>query len=96
MGSDTPIEASATSSSHIGDILEQQYDKITGPLSTEGGGVATTSEIAHELSELDREDLQRSYSDLTGKTGVTGVTRQRSRSVGSISSELSSPPPTTC
>ena len=36
----------------------------------------------------------RAYSDLTGKTGVTGVTRHRSRSVGSTGSELSSPPPT--
>jgi len=38
----------------------------------------------------------REYSDLTGKTGITGVTRRRSSSVGSIeSSRLSSPPPTT-
>jgi len=38
----------------------------------------------------------RAYSDLTGKTGVTGITRYRSKSVGSQdSSELSSPPPTT-
>jgi len=40
-------------------------------------------------------DDMREYSDLTGKTGVTGVTRHRSRSVDSMSSELSSPPPTT-
>jgi len=41
-------------------------------------------------------DEMRAYSDLTGKTGVTGITRQRSRSVGSQeSSRLSSPPPTT-
>jgi hypothetical protein len=43
-------------------------------------------------------DDMRAYSDLTGKTGVTGITRYRSRSksVGSeVSSELSSPPPTT-
>jgi len=38
----------------------------------------------------------RGYSDLTGKTGMTGVARHRSSSVGSIdSSRLSSPPPTT-
>jgi hypothetical protein len=40
-------------------------------------------------------DDMRAYSDLTGKTGVTGVTRHRSGSVGSVSSGLSSPPPTT-
>jgi len=34
----------------------------------------------------------RAYSDLTGKTGITGVTRRRSSSVGSRSSGLSSPP----
>jgi len=38
----------------------------------------------------------REYSNLTGKTGITGVTRRRSSSVGSIeSSVLSLPPPTT-
>jgi len=40
-------------------------------------------------------DEMKAYSDLTGKTGVTGITRYRSRSVGSESSKLSSPPPTT-
>jgi len=143
--------ASDTSSSHIGGLL----DKITGPLAvTDSDGVAATSEIAHELSQLDRDDRLREfhgtaeyeslrageeqdrferglhqaqiedelrrrensqatprvesewlpsdlgdmrvYSDLTGKTGITGVTRRRSSSVGSIdSSRLSSPPPTT-
>jgi len=48
---------SAVSSSHIGGLL----DKITGPLSSDSGGVATTSEIAHELSQLDREDQQRQF-----------------------------------
>jgi len=145
------VTASDTSSSHIGGLL----DKITGPLTvTDSDGVASTSEIAHKLSQLDREDrLQefhgtaeyevlrageeqdrfemgvrqarieddlrrrensqathrvesgwlpsdlgdmRAYSDLTGKTEITGVTRRRSSSVGSIdSSRLSSPPPTT-
>jgi hypothetical protein len=41
-------------------------------------------------------DDMRAYSDLTGKTGITGFTRRRSSSGGSIeSSKLSSPPPTT-
>jgi hypothetical protein len=146
-----------TASSGIGAILEQQFDKITGPVSTlDLDGTATSSEIAHEFSQGVREgqlrefhgtaeyemlkqgeeqdrvemglrrariedDLRRrenpdatprqesgwlpsdlndmrAYSDLTGKTGVTGVTSYRSRSVGSedrISSVLSSPPPTT-
>jgi hypothetical protein len=142
---------SQTSSSGIGAVLDRHLDMITGPVSA--GGTATTSEIAHELSELDRKDQQRAfhgtqeyerlkaqeekedydaalnrarieddlrrrkdsqatprqesgwlpsnlddmraYSDLTGKTGVTGVTRHRSRSVGSTGLELSSPPPTT-
>jgi len=41
-------------------------------------------------------DDMRAYSDLTGKTGVIGITRYRSRSVNSQdSSRLFSPPPTT-
>jgi len=52
----SPSEASAVSSSHIGGLL----DKITGPLSSDGGA-ATTSEIRHELSQLDREDQERAF-----------------------------------
>jgi len=55
-----PSEASAVSSSHIGDVLDRHLDLITGPLSSEGE-VATTSEIAQELSELDPEDQQRQF-----------------------------------
>jgi len=43
-------------SSHIGGLLE----KITGPL-TDPEGIATTSEIAHELSKMDREDQLRAF-----------------------------------
>jgi len=55
---------------------------------------ATSSVESGQLpSDLDE---MRAYSDRTGKTGVMGVTRQRSRSVDSQeSSRLSSPPPTT-
>ena len=50
--------ASDMSSSHIGG----QLDKITGPLTvTDLDGVAATSEIAHELSQLDREDKLRLF-----------------------------------
>jgi len=55
--------------------------------------VTTRLESGQLPSDLD--DM-RAYSDLTGNTGVTGITRYRSRSVGSQeSSRLSSPPPTT-
>jgi hypothetical protein len=54
-------QSTDTTSSGIGAILEQQLDKITGPRSSEDGGVATTSEIAHELSQLDREDQLREF-----------------------------------
>jgi len=46
---------SQTSSSGIGAVLGRHLDAITGPLSSDGE-MATTSEIAHELSQLDRED----------------------------------------
>jgi len=151
VGSTPEASTASEESSHVGGLL----NKITGPLTiTDSDGVAATSEIAHELSQLDREDRlrefhgtaeyerlrageerdrfemgvhqarieddlrrhencpasnrvesgwlpsdlndMRAYSDLTGKTGITGVTRRRSSSVGSIeSSVLSSPPPTT-
>jgi len=149
----TAPDTSADDSASSG--IGAQLDKITGPLMiTDSDGVAATSEIAHELSQLDREDKLREfhgtaeyerlrageehdkfemgrhqarieddlrrredsqasprvesgwlpsnlddmkvYSDLTGKTGITGIMRRRSSSVGSIdSSRLSSPPPTT-
>jgi hypothetical protein len=155
-GSNTPTEASATSSSHIGDVLDKELDKIRGPLTIDYEGTATTSEIARECSQAQREeqfqgfhgtqeyemlkageekakfemghhqariedDMRRcedsqatprqesgwlpsdlsdmtGFSDLTGKTGVTGITRYRSSSKcvdSEVSSELSSPPPTT-
>jgi len=138
MGSVTPTEASATSSSHIGGLLH----KITGPLTAEDPeGTATSSEIAREelgkgymstpefeaLKEQEKKDMfeyglcqarvedelrrrknsqatprvesgqlpsdlddMREYSDLTGKTGVTGIARY-----GSDDSSELSPPPTT-
>jgi len=49
-----------SSSSGIGEVLDKHLDKITGPL-TSNREVATTSEIAHKLSELDREDQQREF-----------------------------------
>jgi len=54
-----------------------------------------TSRVESGQLPSDLDDM-RAYSDLTGKTGVTGIARYRSRSVGSQeSSMLSSPPPTT-
>jgi len=131
-------QSTVTTSSGIGAILEQQLDKITGPLDEDG--TVTNSEVAREEREFfgtaeyerlraeekndefeygvhkariedelrraegsqatsrvdtgqlpsDLNDM-RAYSDLTGKTGVTGITRDGSDD----SSELSSPPPTT-
>jgi hypothetical protein len=50
------------SSSHIGDILDKELDKITGPVSfLDPDGTAKTSETAHELSQLDREDQLRDF-----------------------------------
>jgi len=43
----TPSEASAVSSSHIGEALARHND-ITRPLPTDPDGTATTSEIARE------------------------------------------------
>jgi len=51
---------SQTSSSGIGAVLDRHLDAITGPLSSDGE-MATTSEIAHELSQLDREDKLRQF-----------------------------------
>jgi len=130
---------SDSTSSGIGDILEQQLDEITGPASRAGTVVERDDleEMERELhgdSEYERlrdeekkeefeaglryaraeDDLRRcensqatsrvetgqlpsdlddmrEYSDLTGKTGVTGITRYGSDD----SSELSPPPPTT-
>jgi len=126
-------------SSGIGAILEQQLDKITGPLSQDGTVVERDDleKMERELhgdseyerlrneekkqefeaglryarvedEERRREDSQatsrvgtgqlpsdlddmREYSDLTEKTGVTGITRYADDG----SSELSTPPPTT-
>jgi hypothetical protein len=46
-------------SSGIGAILEQQLDRITGPLTVDG--TATTSELAHECSQAQREEQQRQF-----------------------------------
>jgi len=131
-------QSTTTTSSGIGAILEQQLDKITGPLDEDG--TVTNSEVAREervcfgTAEYKRlraeekndefeygvhkarieddlrraEDSQatsrvdtgqlpsdlnemRAYSDLTGKTGVYGISRYGSDD----SSELLPPPPTT-
>jgi len=52
-------------SSHIGGLL----DKITGPL-TDPEGIATTSEIAHELTQMDREDQLRAFHGTAGYKGL--------------------------
>jgi len=131
-------QSTTTTSSGIGAILDQQLDKITGPVSHDGTVVERDDleqmeRDLHGDSEYERlrdeekkeefeaglryarieddlrrrEDSQatsrvetgqlpsdlndmRAYSDLTGKIGVTGITRY----VSDDSSELS-PPPTT-
>jgi len=136
-----PSEASAVSSSHIGEVLDRHLDLITAPPSSPPEIAQRRSELAHEErlrefhataeyerlrpgEEQDRIetslfrarieddsrrrensqatprvesgqlrsnlDNMRAYSDLTGTTGVTGITRYGSDD----SSELSSPPTT--
>jgi len=58
-------EASAVSSSHIGEVLAR-HNNITGPLPTDPDGTATTSEIA-------REDL----GDFLGECQLAAVTLTR-------------------
>jgi len=132
-------QSTVTTSSSIGAILEQQLDKITGPVSHDGTAVERDdlekmerelhgdSEYARLRDEEKKEEFEaglryaqfeddlrraedsqatsrvntgqipsdlndmRAYSDLTGKTGVTGITRYE----GNDSSELSTVPPTT-
>jgi len=132
-------QSTVTTSSGIGAILEQQFDKITGPVAesvmqSERSDLERMERDLHGDSEYERlrdeekkeefeaglryarveDDLRRrensqatsraetgqlpsdlddmrAYSDLTGKTGVTGVTRYADDG----SSELSTPPPTT-
>jgi len=139
-GKMSSAQSTVTTSSGIGAILEQQLNKITGPVTVSDNDGATVSEVAREereffgTAEYERlkaeekndefeyglhkarieDDLRRreqsqatsrvesgqlpsdldemrAYSDLTGRTGVTGVTRYGSDD----SSELSPPPPTT-
>jgi len=140
-GKESSARSTTTTSSGIGAILEQQLDRITGPVSHDGTAIESERDDLEKMerelhgdSEYERlrdeekkeefeygaykariedelrraEDSQatsrvdtgqlpsdlddmRAYSDLTGKTGVTGITRYGS----DHSSELSSPPPTT-
>jgi len=141
MESTSPSEASAVSSSHIGEVLDRHLDLITGPPSSHPEVMQGSSELAREeqLREFhgtaeyeslragekhvefemglhrariedelrrcendqatprveseqlpsDLDDM-KAYSDLTGKTGVTGIARY-----GSNESLELSPPPTT-
>jgi len=138
MAEESVSGASATSSSHIGEVLDRHLDLICGPDVEPAGSVMPsesnpeereffgTAEYERLRAEEEKDEFEyrlhkarikddlrrrensqatsrvetgqlpsdlydvRAYSDLTGKTGVTGITRY-----GSDDSSELSPPPTT-
>jgi hypothetical protein len=54
-------QTAESESSGIGAMLEKEMDKVTGPLTASYEGTATTSEIACECSQAQREDQLREF-----------------------------------